>query len=446
MPNKNMRTNFMQQTYKIKLVILDPGHFHASLIQKNVMEAVNDTVYVYAPKGTGIHEYLKDINSYNTRKDKPTHWKEIVYTGNDYLFKMLSEHKGNVVILAGNNKKKTKYILDAIKAGYNVLSDKPMAINKNDFNMLVKAYQLAKQKKVFLYDLMTERYDILNIVEKALLNDKQVFGTLQKGTIADPSIQMESVHHFYKNVSGNPLIRPAWYYDIEQQGEGIADVTTHLIDIINWQCFPNQPINYAKDVKILKANHWPTKISLQQYTQSTQEKTFPSYLNKYTKDSILNVYANGSIIYSIKNVNIGIKVIWNFSPPIDGNDTFSSIKKGTKSILKIVQNKENSFNRELYIQKDKNISKETFNTELTKAINKIKLLYPYVSIKDQGNDLYLIDIPVKDRIGHELHFRKVAEQFFEYLNKQNIPEWENINTISKYYITTSATEIAQKKK
>lgn len=40
---------------------------------------------------------------------------------------------------------------------------------------------------------------------------------------------MTSIHSFYKEVAGKPLTRPAWYYDVTQQGEGIADVTTHLI-------------------------------------------------------------------------------------------------------------------------------------------------------------------------------------------------------------------------
>ena len=182
---------------------------------------------------------------------------------------MLSDRQGDVVVLAGNNQKKTNYILEAIKAGYNVLSDKPLAINKKDFDLLIQAYQLAKERKLLLYDLMTERYDILNIIEKSLLNNPDLFGELQKGSLNDPSVSMESVHHFFKNVSGKPLIRPVWYYDTEQQGEGIADVTTHLIDLVNWQCFPNETIRYQSDVEVLKARHWPTRITLPEFSQST---------------------------------------------------------------------------------------------------------------------------------------------------------------------------------
>ena len=225
------------ESRKIELIVLDPGHFHASLLQKDTLTDVNDTIHIYAPEGTGLNQYMESINSYNQRAEAPTSWVSQVYTGDDYLSRMLTEQRGDVVVLAGNNQKKTQYIIESIKAGYNVLSDKPLAITQQVLDLLVVAYQLAKEKDLLLYDLMTERYDILNIIEKELLQKKELFGELQQGSPENPSITMESVHHFFKNVSGKPLIRPAWYYDTAQQGEGLTDVTTHLIDLVQWQCF-----------------------------------------------------------------------------------------------------------------------------------------------------------------------------------------------------------------
>lgn len=315
---------------KIEVVVLDPGHFHASLLQKDALAVINDTIRIYAPEGIGVNQYLESIDSYNHRPKSPTTWKKQVYTGEDYLQKMLSDHKGDVVILAGNNQKKTRYIIESIKAGYNVLADKPLAINSQDFQLLTEAYQLAQQKGLLLYDLMTERYDILNIIEKELLHQTELFGELQKGSPDNPSVIMESVHHFFKKVSGKPLVRPAWYYDIAQQGEGIADVTTHLIDLINWQCFPDEAIHYQSDVKVLSAKHWPTPITLAEFSQSTQTDSFPIYLNQYIKNDVLEVMANGSLNYTVKGIYMGMKVTWNYMPPVHGGDTFTSIKKGSK--------------------------------------------------------------------------------------------------------------------
>ena len=97
---------------------------------------------------------------------------------------------------------------------------------------------LPGKNNVLLYDIMTERYEITSILQKELSQDKTLFGELEKGTLENPAVTKESVHHYFKYVSGSPLIRPTWYYDVEQEGNGLVDVTTHLVDLIQWECFP----------------------------------------------------------------------------------------------------------------------------------------------------------------------------------------------------------------
>jgi hypothetical protein len=126
-----MLNSFSQQP--VKLITLDPGHFHAALVQKSMYPEVDPTVYVYAKKGTDLDLHLGRIKGYNTNAAAPTHWKEVVYEGDDYLSKMLQEKKGNVLVLAGNNKLKTDYILQAVKSGLNVFADKPMVIDEKGF-------------------------------------------------------------------------------------------------------------------------------------------------------------------------------------------------------------------------------------------------------------------------------------------------------------------------
>jgi len=69
-------------------------------------------------------------------------------------------------------------------------------------------------------------------------------------TVADdePAIVMKSVHHLYKIVNQQPLVRPAWFFDIAAQGEGITDVTTHLVDLAQWMTGGGNPFDYDKDV------------------------------------------------------------------------------------------------------------------------------------------------------------------------------------------------------
>ena len=47
---------------KIEVVVLDPGHFHASLLQKETLTDVSDTIRIYAPEGIAVNQYLESID------------------------------------------------------------------------------------------------------------------------------------------------------------------------------------------------------------------------------------------------------------------------------------------------------------------------------------------------------------------------------------------------
>ena len=75
---------------EVKLITLDPGHFHAALIQKTSYNQISKDVYVYSPGGEDLKEHLARIDAYNARPNTPTDWNEIVYVGADFLEKMQS--------------------------------------------------------------------------------------------------------------------------------------------------------------------------------------------------------------------------------------------------------------------------------------------------------------------------------------------------------------------
>lgn len=423
---------------KLTLMTLDPGHFHASLIQKSMLPGIDSVCYVYAPKSLGVSAHLALLNGYNIREENPTSWKVESYINADFLEKMLEEKPGNIVVLAGNNKRKTDYIHKSVSAALNVLSDKPMAINKDGFNLLIDAFDVAKEKKVMLYDIMTERYNIFSILQKELIHNADLFGTLEKGTLENPAIIKNSVHHFYKEVSGKPLIRPDWYYDVEQEGEGIVDVTTHSIDLIQWQLFPENVFDYKADVEVLNANRYPTQISLAQFKQSTGDAAFPSFLQKDVKNDTLNVYANGEINYSIKGVHSKVAVQWNYQAPEGSGDTHLSQIRGTRSIVSIKQGKEQNYKPRLYIEPAAATGfTEDDKKAITVGFETIASKYKGLMLKPEGKG-YVIEVPADLLEGHEEHFAHVANKFFDYVRTGEMPEWEKSYMLTKYYITTEA--------
>ena len=54
----------------------------------------------------------------------------------------MTDKKGNVVVMAGNNRNQTAYIKRSIAAGFSVLGDKPMAIDKQNFGLLKDAFTI----------------------------------------------------------------------------------------------------------------------------------------------------------------------------------------------------------------------------------------------------------------------------------------------------------------
>src|SRR5437899_3250942 len=114
----------MMAQAQVRLIVLDPGHFHASLIQKEMYPGVSKTVAVYAPIGPDLTEHLNRIARFNLRAENPTSWELEIHTGPDFLERMLREHPGNVVVLSGRNQGKIDRVSASLKAGLNALVDK----------------------------------------------------------------------------------------------------------------------------------------------------------------------------------------------------------------------------------------------------------------------------------------------------------------------------------
>ena len=389
-----------------------------------------------------MQSHLDKITAYNERKDDPTHWKEEVYLGNDFFEKMIAEKKGNVVVMAGNNHKKTEYIKKSIDAGFNVLGDKPMAIDKLHFGMLKEAFTDAAKKKLVLYDIMTERYEITNALQRELTMLPQVFGTLKKGTPSHPGVEMESVHYFYKYVSGSVLIRPAWFFDVNQEGEGLQDVGVHLVDLAQWMCFPDKIIDYKTDIQFNSAKHWTSDLTQSQFKAITKQG-FPSYLkNNVAHDTILKVYADGEVNYQLFGVNIKLTAKWDYKA-VAGGDSQYAVLHGTKADLIVKQGAVENYTPVLYIEPAKNDA--AYETALQENLKGIQAKYPGVEFKKEGRGFTAI-IPEKYKDGHEAHFGRVTEKYLDYLKNGNIPKWEVPNMLAKYYTTTMALDMAKKAK
>lgn len=425
----------------VRIVTLDPGHFHAALVQKFMYEGVDPLVHVYAPPGDDVIEHMKRIEGFNARREQPTRWRTELHTGPDYLERMLQEKRGNVVVIAGNNARKTQYILAALQAGQNVLADKPMVIAPRDLATLRQAFAVAREKGILLYDIMTERFEITSVLQRELAQRTELFGSLLTGTADDPAIRKESVHHFSKAVSGSPLKRPQWFFDVRQAGEGIVDVTTHLVDLVQWQAFPEQALQ-PTEARVLRAKRSSTPLTLDQFSKVTGAPAFPDHLQPDVKDGVLNVYSNGEFTYRLRDVHASISVRWDFQAPAGGGDTHFSVMRGSKATLEIRQGPAERYRPVLYIERTGNVSELAHETALANAIASLQSEYPGIGVRRDGQR-WAVTVPGKYDVGHEAHFAQVTEHFLKYLRSGTLPAWEVPNMLTKYATLMQAYELSR---
>ena len=431
----------------IRLMILDPGHFHAALVQKKMSPSIAPQVHVYAPEGPELQDYLSRIQGFNSREQDPTQWESIVHASPDYLSTLLRERPGNVIVTAGNNRRKTEYLKAAVDAGMHVLADKPMCIDVEGWKILKASFDSARQNGVLLYDIMTERFEITSILQRELMQLAGVFGELQKGSPQQPSVTKESVHYLSKTVAGKPLRRPPWYFDVSQQGEGIVDVTTHLVDLVMWICFPERTISYTSDVEMLQARHWPTPVTLAEFEKVTGLREFPRYLEEYLQtDGSMHCYCNGEMTYRLNGVHVKVSVVWNYEANAGGGDTHESRIHGSEANIVIHQGKAQNYQPELYIEPtDDHPESSGWAGNLSRSFINLQKKFPGVELIKE-NAHFRVQIPSSYRTGHEAHFSQVAELYLDLLRQGRLPEWEVPNMLAKYYTTTQALQLAKSAK
>jgi len=425
-----------------RLIVLDPGHFHAALLQKSMHRQIDPTVSVYAPDGDDVRAYLKRVDAYNTRPEDPTTWKMVTHTSADYFPRMLADKPGNVVVLSGRNREKPARLISILEAGMHVFADKPMVIEPGGFELLKQAFATARERGVILYDIMTERSEITNLLLRGFAQQRAMFGQLAMGTLENPAVVMESVHHFHKSVSGSPLIRPAWFFDVTQSGEGLTDVGTHLVDLVPWICFPDQSIDIAADIEILSARRWPTPLTAAQFQSVTGLGSFPDTLKDSVKDGMLNVFANTEVNYRIKGVHVRVIARWDYEAPAGTGDTHHAVVRGTKCNLVIRQGAAENHRSTLYLEAATGTDPIGFRRTLMPALLDIQQQFPGVDVKPLATSWQVV-VPPKYDIGHEAHFAAVTERFLRYLAARKLPVWEEPNMLAKYYITTKAVELAR---
>ena len=432
----------MDEPPYVELITLDPAHFHAALVQKQMLPGIAKGVSIYAPLGPDLLAHLKLIEQFNNRPDNPTSWELEIHCSSRSLEEMIATHPGNVVVLAGHNRTKIDKIKASLDAGLNVLADKPWIIRAEDFPALESALSLASQRRLVAYDMMTERYEITTILQREFVNDPAVFGDIIPADPDQPGVFMESTHHILKTVAGAPSLRPPFFFDILDQGEGLTDVGTHLVDLVQWTLFPNQALNYRQDIQVQGGKRWATPISAAQYGQITGAAAFPANLARYVHGEQFDYNCNSQVDYKIRGAQVRLMVLWNWESPA-GVDFHHAIYRGTQASVEVRQTANEKYQPELFLAPNGAGRNAALATAVRARVERLQATYPGVAYESAGDELH-ITIPQHYRVGHEAHFAQVVRQFLKYMKSpDSLPAWERPNMLAKYFVTTKGAQMSQ---
>ncbi len=419
---------------KYRLVVLNPGHFHAALTLRERHPRLDDVVHVYAEDGPEVESFLRIVRTFNERAERPTQWDLRVYRGADFFERLLAERPGNVVVISGKNDRKMPSIDRLHAEGFFVLGDKPWLIGNDDVPLLAPTTSGAP----LAMDIMTERQVETYRLQKQLAARPEIFGTwLSDGDVA--AVYLRTVHHLYKIVNNAPLIRPAWFFDTAVQGEGMADVTTHLVDLAQWMTGNDVPFDYDRDVQLQSARQWSTDVPLDKFSRITGLDSFPAALRGDVTDDVLAYLCNAGLTYRLRGIPVEIESVWALDLPEGGGDTHLSVLRGSKAQISVELGPETDFVSTLTVHPTR--SDDTFAAALEHAIEDLNGEYPGLGVAADG-DAYRVVIPDALRTTHEEHFAAVLDEYLDYLDAGTWPANLGPDIVTKYTLLARARALS----
>ena len=400
----------------IRLVVLDPGHFHAALVLKRHRTDVDPLVHVYAPEGQDLEQFRAQVEAFNLRAVDPTNWRLTIRAGTDWLKRFQSERPGNTVVIAGRNKPKITTILAALEAGLNVLADKPWIIDTVDFSMLEQARDRAVSNGRIAWDMMTERHETTNRLLLALVREEAIFGTW----IGSPAFDLESVHCLQKTVAGSPLRRPAWWFDPAIAGDSLADVGTHLVDLALMAIAPEQIVR-PEDVRIISQRQWSLPVSRTAYQRITG-------LPGEFEGEQLEYAGNGTMECTIRGVPVRVTTRWEIDHP--GGDWHDMVAHGSRCTIRSQQSLDGR--RQVFIVPGTRILQHAVDDWCARSHAE----FPGLTAEYDGNGIRFV-IPDRIRLDHESLFARVFTDYSRLFHEPDtLAPWDWPNRLVRYRLTT----------
>jgi len=418
------------------LMFLDPGHFHAALTLRERHPLVSDEVVVFVSEGPGeggggreVAEFLDLLAAFNRRPQRPTRWRAVVRAGPEPLARLLQERPGDVVILAGRNDRKMALVRRLHDGGLHVLADKPWITSASALPDV--RHVLAGGARVM--EMMTGRHAATSSVAERLVREPEVFGGFDTGG-EDLPIRLASVHHLEKSVNGAPLRRPPWFFDVRIQGDGLADIPTHLVD--QAQRLVGAHGGAAdRAAELLTVRRWSTPVPRALFARVTGLANFPPELRADVEGDVLAYAGNAELSFRLRGVGVHLTTRWDLTEAAGGGDAHSATVVGTASRVRIEQGPSTGFRRRLLVEPRGNGSR--LGVALQRVMTAWQPEHPGLTAVATPEGFEIV-IPAGPGTGHEGQFPLVLDEFLRAIDGGRWPDERATDTLAKYELLARA--------
>ena len=378
------------------LSFLNPGHFHAALTLRVANPRVHPTIHVYAPEGPELAAFLALVGAFEHGA-----WDLAVHAGPNALERLIAERAADLVVLACRNDAKLSTIDRLHQAGVPVLADKPWIVGSADLGHLDRA----TSGSPLIMDMITAPDDGMIRLRQRIVETAAVFGTFTGA----PVIAFDSVHHLVKQVNGETLRRPPWYYDVRIQGDGIVDIHSHMVEQVQSMIGADRRWDFNSDFELDGARRWTTKVPLALYRESTGEAAFPLALSETVRDGVLDLACNGEINYRLLGHEVRQTAVWQPREPAGGGDTMRMMVRGTGATVIMRQGPETAGRPELHLQPS---DTDRFDVRVREAVGAWRESFPGLDIQASELGFQLL-MPADLLRPHEAHFALLLDRFLD---------------------------------
>jgi hypothetical protein len=193
---------------------------------------------------------------------------------------------------------------------------------------------------------------------------------------------------------------------------------------VQWTAFADQPIDYRRDIELIRAKRWPIVLSREQFRAVTGEEI---------GGESFRYYCNNMVAYKLCGVPVVMEITWDWEAAPGRGDVYEATFEGTRSRIDVRQD----VRPEVYVKP----AADGVADAVERKVSELQDRWPGLAMERLRDEVHLV-IPEKFRVGHEAHFAQVTNQFAQYLAApESMPVWETPGMLAKYYVSTKGTEM-----